>query len=230
VRRSRRNDELVTFACANGFGAEAEIQRSLEDVEALALAGMDMRGGDEALRLHDRLDADELAAGLGCGLVKDQHFAGDRVLESFSGPSRRAGLAGHRRGRGACREADVRAFDAEWALQEQADAEGESGEVDPVQAVEDALRDFPADEILVVGGASEDGGLDAALRTFGVPVIRVGGPLPLRLDDVRRERVRSIVFGRSRATPFVFFAGANLALAALSALITLIVSLVLWLR
>ena len=40
---------------------------------------MDVSGGDEAVTLDDRLDADELAATLGRGLVEDQHLTGDRV-------------------------------------------------------------------------------------------------------------------------------------------------------
>jgi hypothetical protein len=44
----------------------------------------------------------------------------------------------------------------------QADVEGEAGDVDPVQPVEDALRTFPADEILTVGSAAENGGLEAS--------------------------------------------------------------------
>jgi hypothetical protein len=45
-----------------------------------------------------------------------------------------------------------------------------------------------------------------------------------------RETARAIVAGRSKATPFVFFAAVNLALFALAGLITAVVLLVLWLR
>ena len=40
-------------------------------------------------------------------------------------------------------EAAVRAFDAEWTLAGDAEVEAEPGDVDPVLAVEDALRSFP---------------------------------------------------------------------------------------
>jgi hypothetical protein len=72
------------------------------------------------------------------------------------------------------READIRALEAEWTLGDQADVEGEAGDVDPVQPVEDALRTFPANEILTVGSAAENGGLEASLRRFESSG-RVGG-------------------------------------------------------
>ena len=42
-------------------------------------------------------------------------------------------------------------------------------------------------------------------------------------------QTRAIVAGRSKATPFVFFAGVNLALLALAILISAVVLLVVWL-
>jgi hypothetical protein len=127
-------------------------------------------------------------------------------------------------------EAEIRALEAEWTLADQADVAGEAGDVDPVLAVDDALRSFPADEILIVGGASENGLLEASLRRFGLPVTRVGGSLPPPEHQQLREEARAIVGGRSKATPFVFFAAVNLTLLALAALITAIVLLVLWLH
>jgi hypothetical protein len=125
-------------------------------------------------------------------------------------------------------EAEVRALGAEWVLADRGDVEAEAGDVDPVQAVEDALRAFPADEILIVGGAHENGALEASLRQFGLPVTRLGeaaSPPPSQL----RMQTRAIVAGRSKATPFVFFAGVNLALLALAILISAVVLLVVWL-
>jgi hypothetical protein len=127
------------------------------------------------------------------------------------------------------READVRALEAEWLLAGQADVEAEAGDADPVVAVEDALRRFPADEILIVGEASEDGVLDRSLRRFGLPVTRLGGSPPALSGQELRETTRAIVGGRSKATPFVFFAGVNVALALLAMLITAVGVLVLWL-
>lgn len=129
----------------------------------------------------------------------------------------------------ALREADVRALAAEWALGDRASVEAQSGDVDPVLAVEDALATFPADEILVVGGAAEDGVLDRSLRRFRLPVERLGGPPPEPGHAELREAARAVVAGRSRATPFVFFAGVNLFLLLLAALVAAAVLLVLWL-
>jgi hypothetical protein len=127
-------------------------------------------------------------------------------------------------------EAEIRALEAEWTLADQADVEGEARDVDRVLAVDDALRSFPADEILIVGGVSENGVLEASLRRFGLPVTRVGGSLPPPEHRQLRETTRAIVAGRSKATPFVFFAGVNLTLLALAAVVTAVVLLILWLR
>jgi hypothetical protein len=126
--------------------------------------------------------------------------------------------------------AEVQALEAEWALAGDADVEGEAGDVDPVLAVEDALRHFDADEIVLVGGASENGGLEEALERLDRPVSRVDDDAPVRERSSLREFGRAIRGGRSKATPFVFFAGVNLALFMLAAAISLIVLLVLWLR
>jgi hypothetical protein len=99
-----------------------------------------------------------------------------------------------------------------------------------VQAVEDALTEFPADEILIVGGPSEDGGLEASLRGFRLPVTPLGGSLPEPEHQQLRETTRAIIAGRSKATPSVFVASVNLFLRALVALLAAIVLLVLWLR
>jgi hypothetical protein len=125
--------------------------------------------------------------------------------------------------------ADVRALEAEWILADQGRVDAERGDVDPVQAVEDALRGFAADEILIVGGANENGVLEGSLRQFGLPVTRLGGPSSSTQSHVREE-TRAIIAGRSKATPFVFFAGVNLALLALAIVISAIVLLILWLR
>ena len=124
-------------------------------------------------------------------------------------------------------EAAARAFETEWTLAEAAEVEGSEGEFDPELAVEDALRTFPADEIFLVGGDRE---LARSLRRFGLPIRRLGGEHPTPDGRIGRF-AREFAVGRSRATPFVAFAGANLALLALATLITLVVVLVvlLWL-
>ena len=56
------------------------------------------------------------------------------------------------------------------------DVESRVGDSDPVTAIEDALRTFPADELLVVTAADEDaawlekGSGEAALARFSLPV------------------------------------------------------------
>lgn len=52
-----------------------------------------------------------------------------------------------------------------------AEVETEVGDRDPLVAVEDALRMFPADEILVAGNADAD--VEEGLRRFGLPVSTV---------------------------------------------------------
>jgi hypothetical protein len=57
--------------------------------------------------------------------------------------------------------------------------DAEVGDSDPVQAIEDALRTFPADEVLVVTRGDEDANwleqdsAEAARERFGVPVTRL---------------------------------------------------------
>ena len=53
-----------------------------------------------------------------------------------------------------------------------AEVETEVGDRDPLVAVEDALRTFPADEILVAG--TPDADMEAELERFGLPISRVG--------------------------------------------------------
>ena len=124
-------------------------------------------------------------------------------------------------------EAGVRALEAEWILADEASVGGGAGEADPALAVEDALRSFPADEILVVGGTTADRGLMESLRTAGVPVTWVGAQPPAggRLSAA----VRGLTSGRSEATPFVAFVAANLGLLLIGVAITLVVVLIVWL-
>lgn len=126
-------------------------------------------------------------------------------------------------------EAGVRALEAEWILSADAVVGGEAGEADPALAVEDALRRFPADEILVAGGPS-DLGLQGSLQGFGLPVTWIGASSPASGSRSRlRATMRGLASGRSDATPFVAFVGANLALLLIGVLITVVVGLVVWL-
>jgi hypothetical protein len=62
---------------------------------------------------------------------------------------------------------------------EAARTEAEVGDTDPVQAIEDALRTFPADEVLVVAHGDDEAGwleqdsAEEARERFGVPVTRL---------------------------------------------------------
>jgi len=126
-------------------------------------------------------------------------------------------------------EARQRAAGVASALSDKGEVDLEQGDVDPVQAVEDALREFSADEIVVVGD-SDDAELAVALAEFGLPVRRARrsrGPRPV--DETRRD-VRRIEEDGGAATPFAMVAGVNLAAAALLPLVILVVLLVLWLR
>jgi hypothetical protein len=57
--------------------------------------------------------------------------------------------------------------------------EAQVGDTDPVQAIEDALRTFPADEVLVVTHRDDEAGwleqdsAEEARERFGVPVTRL---------------------------------------------------------
>jgi hypothetical protein len=76
-------------------------------------------------------------------------------------------------------EAAEIASEAKQAVEPEAPAEAEVGDTDPVQAIEDALRTFPADEVVVVtrtgdevGWLEKDAAREAQER-FGVPVTRL---------------------------------------------------------
>jgi hypothetical protein len=75
------------------------------------------------------------------------------------------------------RDAAERAAGAGDAVAPEAGAvEAEVGDTDPVQAIEDALRTFPADELVLVtrreedAGWLEEGAAEEALARFSVPV------------------------------------------------------------
>jgi hypothetical protein len=127
------------------------------------------------------------------------------------------------------RQAEIRAFEAEWTLADQVEVavEGEAGDVDPVQAVEDALTSFPADEILITG-ASAELDLEQAVRRFGLPVSRLGGAPPTHRSRAYRA-LRELAGGHTGATPFVLFVGVNGALLLLGAALSTLALLVLWL-
>jgi hypothetical protein len=102
-----------------------------------------------------------------------------------------------------------RAARAASMLEDQASTEVEQGDTDPVLAVEDALRTFPAQEILIVGG-EDDAVLELSLLPLGLPVSRVAAARPPEAGDHLGRSARRVVEGRSPATPFALLAGVNL--------------------
>lgn len=75
-----------------------------------------------------------------------------------------------------------------------------------------------------------DSSLQASLRRLGAPTTWVGQPTSAGGNRGRlRDAVRGLASGRSSATPFVAFAGANLGLLLIGLLITLVVALIVWL-
>jgi hypothetical protein len=127
-------------------------------------------------------------------------------------------------------EAGSRVLEAEWLLEGAGEVTGEVGEADPVLAAEDALRGFPADEIVVVGRGEIDEELVSSLRALGLPVSLNGLALrPASLLGRAREATRSLASGRSAGTGFVAFIGANLGLLLIGLVLSLIGMLVVWL-
>lgn len=124
-------------------------------------------------------------------------------------------------------DARDRAADAAWLLSDQGRIEIERGDTDPVLAVEDALRTFPAEEILIVG--ADDPALELSLGELGVPVSRIGGAGPPERSDELREGARRIAEGRSPASPFALLAGVNVTILAVVGVIVLLVVLAIWL-
>jgi hypothetical protein len=98
-----------------------------------------------------------------------------------------------------------------------------AGEADAVLAVEDALSDFPADRILVVG--EDDAALDRSLRRFTIPVEHLGETSP---GGQLNETGRAIMSGRSGGTPYAVFGGAMVVLATVVVLLLLLAALILW--
>jgi hypothetical protein len=106
-----------------------------------------------------------------------------------------------------------------------------AGEADPVVAVEDALQEFHADEVVIVGDDGGNGELESSLRRLGVPVTRLGTRSGKASGSFSRARGagRAIMSGRSDATPYAIFAGVVLAMGAVVAAIFVIGLLVMWL-
>jgi hypothetical protein len=89
----------------------------------------------------------------------------------------------------------------------------DAGEADPVLAVEDALQDFPADEVVIVGARGADRELLGSLRELGVSVTHLADAEDAGHGGSRARGLgRAVMSGRSDATPYAIFVGAVLAL------------------
>jgi hypothetical protein len=127
------------------------------------------------------------------------------------------------------REAGGRAQSAERSVREASRVDSKVGESDTVLAVEDALRVFTADEILIVADSETDAGLEASLRRSGLPVERVP-PAAEHPRSRARALASQIGGGRTAATPAVAFAGVNLFLGAVAILVAIAIVIALWVR
>jgi hypothetical protein len=127
-------------------------------------------------------------------------------------------------------EAAARVLEAEWLLAGTSEVGGEAGEADAAVAVADALKHFPADEIVLVGDGSVDAGLLASLRALGPPVRLSGVALePTSLRTRARAGLRGLTSGRSAATPLAAFVAANVGLLVIALLGSLLAALIVWL-
>jgi transcriptional regulator of acetoin/glycerol metabolism len=110
-----------------------------------------------------------------------------------------------------------------------AEVETEVGEHDPLLAVEDALRVFPADEILVAGSADDKA--EAALRRLGLPISRLDGREQLAGEEATGAEAlaRDVAQGRTAETPFVVLSAVSAVILVAVVVITLIAVLIFWL-
>jgi hypothetical protein len=110
-----------------------------------------------------------------------------------------------------------------------AEVETEVGEHDPVLAVEDALRMFPADEILVAGSADEKA--EAALRRLGLPISRLDGGGEVGGEEATGAEAvaHDVAQGRTAETPFVVLSAVSVVVIVAVVVISLIAFLLIWL-
>src|SRR5204862_3262483 len=76
VRRAGRDGDALAGAGDELLVADPEADAAAEDLEALLLARVHVRGRDEAVRLHEGLDHDGLAVRLAPPLPEDDALAG----------------------------------------------------------------------------------------------------------------------------------------------------------
>lgn len=127
--------------------------------------------------------------------------------------------------RDATLRAEMRALEAERSLAGLVDVASAAGPVDPVEAAEKALEAFPANDIVVLGSAADDG-LERALAVFRLPVSRIGPP-PGKSARLNRE-LRELAGGRNAGKLFAFIVGMNVVLMIAAIVLSLLALLVLW--
>jgi hypothetical protein len=115
------------------------------------------------------------------------------------------------------------AIEAEEPVEE---VDTQVGDRDPLVAVEDALADFAADEIVLAGPA--DAKTEARLLRFGLPVERLEGGADAGSTDAE-ELASDVARGRSAKTPLVVITGVGVVVLGAAALLSLLLFLVLWL-
>lgn len=122
-------------------------------------------------------------------------------------------------------EAEDVADQAAEAVEADVPTDTEAGDRDPLVAVQDALAEFPADEIVVAGHPDEQ--TEARLRRFGLPVER----LDAKTGDAgeTEELARDVARGRSAKTPLVVITGVGAVILGAAALLSLLLFLVMWL-
>lgn len=103
-----------------------------------------------------------------------------------------------------------------------AHAEAAVGDSDPALAVQDALSEFPADEIVVAG--QPDTELDARLRELGPPVSLLEGSG--RETGTAEDLTREVARGRSAGTPFALLGIVGAVVIGVFAVVTAIALLV----
>lgn len=128
-------------------------------------------------------------------------------------------------------EAEELAERVAHAVEPAAEVDAEVGERDPLLAVEDALAQFPADEILVAGHTDEKS--EAELRRFGLPVSRIDvhevGEIPSEEPAGPEAVAHELTHGERPETPFVILGVVGAVLFGVIALISVIAFLVYWL-
>ena len=110
-----------------------------------------------------------------------------------------------------------------------ADVQTEVGDRDPLLAVEDALRSFHADEIVLAGSAGAE--TEAALRRFHLPISRLDGARQATGEEAGDVETvaREVARGRGSYTPVLLLAIVLGVVAAAIVVISLIAYFAVWL-